>query len=109
MDAVDWFPFDNRLEMDCDMGAGSSGGPMFTPSWQLVGANSHHDVDDNNQRVNDNLYSSEHGSEAVKVIDAINEEGCPPPTQALARTRELRLPRLDGLLPRLRHRAVRLR
>ncbi|MEU5002433.1 trypsin-like peptidase domain-containing protein [Streptomyces sp. NPDC021622] len=75
VDAVNWFPLDNRLEMDCDMGEGASGGPMFTPSWQLVGANSHHDIDDNDQRVNDNLYSSEHGSEAVKVIDAINEEG----------------------------------
>ncbi|THA38734.1 hypothetical protein [Streptomyces sp. A1547] len=72
VDAVDWYPWDNRLEMDCDMGAGASGGPMATPEGRIVGANSHVETDDNDVRINDNLYSSDHGDQAVAVINAIN-------------------------------------
>lgn len=72
-DAFDWFPLDDRLKVDCDMGEGSSGGPVFTPSWQIVGANSHHEEDDDGNRTNDDLYSSEHGTAAVNVINAVND------------------------------------
>lgn len=73
VDAVDWYPWDNRLEMNCDMGAGASGGPMATTEGQIVGANSHVDTDDQDQRINDHLYSSNHGDQAVAVINAIND------------------------------------
>ncbi|MYR46056.1 hypothetical protein [Streptomyces sp. SID5910] len=73
VDAVDWYPLDNRLEMNCDMGAGASGGPMVTTEGQIVGANSHVDIDDQDQRINDHLYSSDHGGQAVAVINAIND------------------------------------
>ncbi|MFI6488390.1 trypsin-like serine peptidase [Streptomyces sp. NPDC050564] len=72
-DAADLNPFDNRLSMDCDMGAGASGGPMVTSDGQIVGANSHVETDANDQRINDNLYSSDHGDNAVAVINQINE------------------------------------
>ncbi|MBT2444497.1 hypothetical protein J7E93_31260 [Streptomyces sp. ISL-36] len=72
VDAVDMYPWDNRLEMTCDMGAGASGGPMATTDGRIVGANSHVDTDDQDQRVNDHLYSSDHGDQAVAVINAIN-------------------------------------
>ncbi|GHH93117.1 trypsin-like serine peptidase [Streptomyces capillispiralis] len=73
VDAMDWNPLDNRLEMNCDMGGGASGGPMATPEGQIVGANSHAEVDDQDQRINDHLYSSDHGDQAVAVINAIND------------------------------------
>lgn len=73
VDAANLNPFDNRLEMDCDMGHGASGGPMATTEGQIVGANSHVELDDNDERINDNLYSSDHGSQAIAVINRINE------------------------------------
>ncbi|MFI2506700.1 trypsin-like serine peptidase [Streptomyces sp. NPDC018972] len=73
VDAMDWNPFDNRLEMNCDMGAGASGGPMATTEGEIVGANSHVEIDDQDQRINDHLYSSDHGDQAVAVINAIND------------------------------------
>lgn len=73
VDAMDWNPFDNRLEMNCDMGAGASGGPMATTEGEIVGANSHIETDDQDQRINDHLYSSDHGDQAVAVINAIND------------------------------------
>lgn len=73
VDAANLNPFDDRLEMDCDMGSGASGGPMATTEGQIVGANSHVEVDDSGERINDNLYSSNHGSQAVAVINRINE------------------------------------
>ncbi|MFJ6825290.1 trypsin-like serine peptidase [Streptomyces niveus] len=73
VDAANLNPFDDRLEMDCDMGGGASGGPMATTEGQIVGANSHVEVDDSGERINDNLYSSNHGSQAVAVINRINE------------------------------------
>ncbi|WP_141724770.1 trypsin-like serine peptidase [Streptomyces niveus] len=63
----------NRTDMDCDMGSGASGGAMATTEGQIVGANSHVEVDDSGERINDNLYSSNHGSQAVAVINRINE------------------------------------
>ncbi|MDG9723518.1 hypothetical protein [Streptomyces sp. DH41] len=73
VDAMNWNPLDNRLEMNCDMGAGASGGPMATTEGQIVGANSHVETDDQDQRINDHLYSSDHGDQAVAVINAIND------------------------------------
>ena len=73
VDAGNWNPLDNRLEMNCDMGAGASGGPMATPEGQIVGANSHVENDDQGQRINDHLYSSDHGDQAVAVINAVND------------------------------------
>lgn len=73
VDAMNWNPLDNRLEMNCDMGAGASGGPMATTEGGIVGANSHVDIDDQDQRINDHLYSSDHGDQAVAVINAIND------------------------------------
>ncbi|GGV85138.1 hypothetical protein GCM10010294_64340 [Streptomyces griseoloalbus] len=73
VDAMNWNPLDNRLEMNCDMGAGASGGPMATTEGQIVGANSHVEIDDQDQRINDLLYSSDHGDQAVAVINAIND------------------------------------
>lgn len=70
VDATDFLPLDDRLEMDCDMGKGASGGPMVNMDAQIVGANSHVDA---TPRDNDNLYSSEHGDNAVAVINRINE------------------------------------
>ncbi|MPY51967.1 trypsin-like serine peptidase [Streptomyces acidicola] len=72
VDAEGWNPFDNRLEMNCDMGMGASGGPMATTEGEIVGANSHYDSDAQDQRLNDQLYSSNHGDQAVAVINAIN-------------------------------------
>lgn len=72
-DAANLDPLDNRLSMDCDMGAGASGGPMVNTEGQVVGTNSHVDTDVDGQRVNDNLYSSVHGDNAVAVINQINE------------------------------------
>lgn len=50
-----------------------AGGPMATTEGQIVGANSHAEVDDNGERINDNLYCSDHGSQAIAVINRINE------------------------------------
>jgi V8-like Glu-specific endopeptidase len=71
-------PFDNRIKMDCDMGKGSSGGPLVISSEasgvQIVGANSHALKDaTTGQRINDDLLSSEHGVRAVNVINAVND------------------------------------
>ncbi|MFI1826181.1 trypsin-like serine peptidase [Streptomyces sp. NPDC020412] len=76
-DNANFNPFDNRIKMDCDMGKGSSGGPMAvqssTSGIQIIGANSHYLADaTTNQRINDDLLSSEHGVRAANVIDAVN-------------------------------------
>ncbi|MCX5334507.1 MULTISPECIES: serine protease [unclassified Streptomyces] len=76
-DAAPLWPLDDRLKMDCDMGAGSSGGPMFIGALggnpQIVGAISHHEVDaTTNERTNDDLFSAAHSSNAVAVIDEVN-------------------------------------
>ncbi|MEV5610412.1 hypothetical protein [Streptomyces sp. NPDC052225] len=76
-DAVDWWPLDDRLKMDCDMGHGASGGPMFTGALsgnpQIVGANSHFEADaSTGERLNDDLFSSQHDVLASNVIDKAN-------------------------------------
>ncbi|MBL3670748.1 hypothetical protein JL475_33255 [Streptomyces sp. M2CJ-2] len=74
-DAFDWNPLDNRMKMDCDMGEGASGGPMLTgfpQNIKIVGANSHHEGNDADERTSDDLYSSEHGSRAISVINTVN-------------------------------------
>ncbi|MGW3661077.1 trypsin-like serine peptidase [Streptomyces sp. NPDC005151] len=71
-DAVPFFPLDNRLKMDCDMGRGSSGGPFlsgFPQNIKLIGANSHTSGD---PRDSDDLFSSEHANHAIAVINAVN-------------------------------------
>ena len=69
-------PLDDRIKIDCDMGKGSSGGPFV---WgpqndpRIVGASSHHEADkDTQQRVSDDLFSSEHGAYAAAVINSAN-------------------------------------
>ncbi|MFJ6136475.1 trypsin-like serine peptidase [Kitasatospora sp. NPDC092286] len=75
VDAGNWNPLDNRLKLACDMGHGASGGPQivnFGGNNQIVGANSHRLVDANNNFVENYLYSSNHGSAAVGVINWLN-------------------------------------
>ncbi|MGW1711015.1 trypsin-like serine peptidase [Streptomyces sp. NPDC002206] len=74
-DAFNWNPLDNRIKVDCDMGEGSSGGPLldgFPQNIKIVGANSHYEVNDADERISDDLYSSEHGSRATSVINTVN-------------------------------------
>jgi len=76
-DADPWWPTDDRLKMDCDMGHGASGGPMFkgalSSNPQIVGANSHFEADaTTGERLNDDLFSSLHDDQAVAVIDKAN-------------------------------------
>lgn len=76
-DAADFNPIDDRLKMDCDMGHGASGGPMFIGltdfNPQIIGANSHFESDANDNRISDDLFSSEHDNEAVAVINTVND------------------------------------
>lgn len=75
VDASDFNPLDDRLQMDCDMGNGSSGGPMvknLTTSPQIVGNNSHRYTDDSGEWADIHLFSSEHGPQAVAVYEAVN-------------------------------------
>ncbi|MFE5485173.1 trypsin-like serine peptidase [Streptomyces sp. NPDC056527] len=76
-DASSLNPFDDRIKIDCDMGEGSSGGAYVWGENQadprIVGAISHSEKDrDTLQRVNDDLFSSEHGSYAAAVINMAN-------------------------------------
>lgn len=68
-DADDWYPFDNRLAIDCDMGHGASGGPFLAGvddgNAQIVGTHSH-------RTGGLEIYSSEHGEQAEAVLDLIN-------------------------------------
>ncbi|MGA5470758.1 trypsin-like serine peptidase [Streptomyces arboris] len=74
-DAFPLNPFDDRITFDCDMGKGASGGPFV---WgpendpRIVGTASHVTTDDAGQRINDDLFSSEHGSYAAAVINTAN-------------------------------------
>ncbi|MFI2030509.1 hypothetical protein [Streptomyces buecherae] len=70
-DAFDWNPLDDRVKIDCDMGQGASGGAIFTTRGQIISVNSHYESEDG-ARENDDLFGSEHGDEAVAVIDEIN-------------------------------------
>ncbi|GAA2381256.1 hypothetical protein [Streptomyces carpaticus] len=76
-DSEDWDPFDDRLEMQCDMGNGASGGPMFIWSaedgYQIIGTAAHFEIDDNGNRVDISLYSSEHGRGAIDLIERVGE------------------------------------
>ncbi|OAH10858.1 trypsin-like serine peptidase [Streptomyces jeddahensis] len=73
VDASSFNPFDDRLKMDCDMGAGASGSPLIygvhDDNAQIVGAFSHTE-EFFGERVNDDMFSSEHGTYASAVIDA---------------------------------------
>jgi V8-like Glu-specific endopeptidase len=74
VDASSLNPLDQRLEMDCEMGHGASGGPMvkdLTTDARIVGANSHRYGDANGNWVDNHLYSSEHGAYAVGVYNAL--------------------------------------
>ncbi|WP_406515919.1 hypothetical protein OH809_30230 [Streptomyces sp. NBC_00873] len=73
-----WVPTDDRVKMDCDMGKGASGGPMFIGAFnynpQIIGANSHYQEDaTTGKRVNDDLISSLHDLNAANVINAVND------------------------------------
>ncbi|MFF6888746.1 trypsin-like serine peptidase [Streptomyces sp. NPDC012421] len=74
-DAFPINPFDDRIKFDCDMGRGVSGGPFV---WgpqndpRIVGAASHVALDDADQRISDDLFSSEHGSHAAALINTAN-------------------------------------
>jgi V8-like Glu-specific endopeptidase len=67
---------DDRLKMSCDMGAGSSGGPLATgigtTNIRIVGTNSHRESDSKGVYVNNWLFSSNHNGIAVSVINRIN-------------------------------------
>lgn len=69
-----WLFIDDRMKMDCDMGGGASGGPVFIGSDQynpqIVGANSH--TIGETVRENDDLLSSLHADNAVDVINTVN-------------------------------------
>ncbi|WP_338494549.1 hypothetical protein [Streptomyces sp. SJL17-4] len=72
-DAFDLNPLDDRVKVDCDMGKGASGGPILTTDGQLVSANSHYEAEEDGvTRKNDDLFGSEHGDQAVAVINEIN-------------------------------------
>ncbi|WP_329112269.1 trypsin-like serine peptidase [Streptomyces sp. NBC_01353] len=70
-DATPFFPVDERLQFDCDMGHGASGGPMSTPQGQIVGANSHGEDDGAGNLTAPILYSSAHADNAIDVINRI--------------------------------------
>ncbi|MFG2022717.1 trypsin-like serine peptidase [Streptomyces sp. NPDC048825] len=76
VDGSPWDPFDDRMEMDCDMGEGSSGGPWVenknTSDPRIIGAISHHEADGSGNRLNDNQYSSEHDSKAGNTMSTAN-------------------------------------
>ncbi|MFV2103964.1 trypsin-like serine peptidase [Micromonospora sp. LOL_024] len=76
LDASPLNPLDNRVKMDCDMGQGSSGGPMAigvgSTDIRIIGSNSHRDVDNNGNLINNWLYSSNHGGTAASIINAVN-------------------------------------
>ncbi|MFJ5593271.1 trypsin-like serine peptidase [Streptomyces noursei] len=73
-DASDLNPLDDRVKVDCDMGRGASGGPIATTEAQIISANSHYEVEaDGVTRKNDDLFGSEHGDQAVFVINEINK------------------------------------
>ncbi|MBT2423424.1 hypothetical protein J7F01_41335 [Streptomyces sp. ISL-22] len=76
VDGGPWNLLDERLRMNCDMGHGSSGGPMVTGvaagNIQIVGVNSHRHVDSNGNWSDNYLFSSEHASEARSLIYKIN-------------------------------------
>ncbi len=74
VDASNGNPLDQRLEMDCEMGHGSSGGPMvknLTHDARIVGVNSHRNGDSHGRWVDNHLYSSEHGAYAVSVYKSL--------------------------------------
>ncbi|MFF4349530.1 trypsin-like serine peptidase [Streptomyces sp. NPDC001530] len=79
VDAGPWNPFDDRMSMDCDMGKGSSGGPMIegksSTDPRIIGANSHYQTDDAGNRNSDDLFSSEHDSKAGNTMSAANAIG----------------------------------
>ncbi|WP_312004812.1 hypothetical protein [Streptomyces sp. B1866] len=75
VDADNLNPSDDRLRMDCDMGHGASGGPMATgvpDSPKIVGSNSHRRADSHHHWVDNHLFSSNHGREAVAVIRLVD-------------------------------------
>ncbi|MEU6877278.1 hypothetical protein [Streptomyces sp. NPDC046712] len=76
-DADPWWPTDDRLKIDCDMGKGASGGPMFIGllayNPQIIGSNSHvHEDATTGERVTDDLFSATHDANAVGVINTVN-------------------------------------
>ncbi|MBE8475699.1 trypsin-like serine peptidase [Streptomyces justiciae] len=76
-DAAPFWPLDNRLKWDCDMGEGSSGGPVFIGALggnpQIIGAVSHHEADaTTGERVSDDQFSAQHSAKAAAVIDEVN-------------------------------------
>ncbi|MGW7031452.1 trypsin-like serine peptidase [Streptomyces xanthophaeus] len=74
IDASDFNPLDQRLQMSCDMGGGASGGPMiknFTGNAQIVGVNSHRYTDSSGNWLDNRMFSSEHGAQAVAVYNAV--------------------------------------
>ncbi|MFG2919702.1 trypsin-like serine peptidase [Kitasatospora sp. NPDC048298] len=75
VDAGNWNPFDNRLKLACDMGHGASGGPIvadFQGNSQIVGTNSHRVADESGNWTENYMYSSNHGGNAVGVINWLN-------------------------------------
>ncbi|MFD8543179.1 trypsin-like serine protease [Streptomyces sp. NPDC059649] len=74
VDASNGNPLDQRLEMDCEMGHGASGGPMvknLTHGARIVGVNSHRNGDSHGNWTDNHLYSSEHGAYAVSVYKSL--------------------------------------
>ncbi|MCA2218437.1 trypsin-like serine peptidase [Jidongwangia harbinensis] len=75
VDAATSSATDDRLRMSCDMGAGSSGGPLATGvgtnNIRIVGTNSSRDIQ-NGKYINNWLYSSNHGANAVELINRVN-------------------------------------
>ncbi|MFC4011368.1 trypsin-like serine peptidase [Nonomuraea purpurea] len=70
--------FDDRMHMNCDMFHGSSGGPwlqdlQLSRGWgYIIGANSHRDVDGNQNPVNIVYKSPYHGDGAINVYNDVS-------------------------------------
>ncbi|MFV2028176.1 hypothetical protein O7543_17205 [Solwaraspora sp. WMMA2080] len=74
-DAANLNPFDNRIQMNCDMGGGASGGPMainVSSSPTIVGTNSHRYADSLGNYADIRLFSSNHSLIASALINHIN-------------------------------------
>lgn len=75
VDAANGNPLDNRLQIFCDMGGGSSGGPLvrdILTSPRIIGTNSHRYLNTNGGYLDNRLFSSNHRGNATAVINGLN-------------------------------------
>jgi hypothetical protein len=74
VDAANLNPLDDRLQMSCDMGSGSSGGPFVRDVLtgpRIVGTNSHRYVNTSGAYTDNRLFSSNHYGHATAVINGL--------------------------------------